>query len=145
MAKRIRDVLSQKSKKVWTIDPDASVYDAVDLMTTHSIGSVVVTKKGAVVGILTEADYARKVVLEGKSARDTRVGDAMTMELVVVNGDCSVEEGLALMSKWGFRHLPVMEETTLQGIVSGGDLVKAMLDEERFLTDQLVRYIQHPY
>ena len=130
MAKSIRDVLKNKGGEVLSISADETVYKALELMAKENVGALLVVKGEKLVGIVTERDYARKVVLEGRSSLATTVDKIMTAKIVHITPDKSVEEGLALMTKERFRHLPVLENGKLIGIVSIGDLVKANVAEK---------------
>jgi CBS domain-containing protein len=141
MAKVVNDLIKHKSKEVWTIDPEASVYDAIELMAAKRIGALVVTKGGKVIGIITERDYARKVILEGRSSKSTTVHEIMTGRVIYVEPDQLIEECMALMTEKRIRHLPVLEGERLVGVISIGDVVKAIISEKEFLIEQLTRYI----
>ena len=139
--KTVRDVLKQKGRDVWSIAPDATVYDALKLMADKNIGAVLVSEAGRPVGIFSERDYARQVILKGKNSKDTPVREVMTAKVVFVRPEQSIEECMALMTDKRFRHLPVLEEGQLAGILSIGDVVKAMISEKDFLIEQLANYI----
>ena len=139
--KTIGQLLTSKGSTVWTISPDATVYDALQLMAEKNIGALVVTKDGAPVGIISERDYARKGILSGLTSQDTRVSEIMVSRIVCIKSENSIEEGMALMSDKHIRHLPVIEDDKLGGIVSIGDLVTAVIEEQKFTIDQLTHYI----
>lgn len=139
--KTVRDILDVKGRDVWSVPPHASVYEALDLMAKANIGAVVVRDGTDVVGIFSERDYARKVVLRGKSSKLTPVSDVLTARVLGVSPDRTVEECLALMSDKHVRHLPVLEADELVGVVSIGDLVSATISSKEFLIAELVRYI----
>lgn len=141
MAKSIRDVLKNKGDAVVEINADETVYKALELMAKENIGALLVMNGGKVVGIISERDYARKVILEGRSSLDTSVEKIMTDKILYISPDKSVEEGLALMSEKRCRHLPVFEGGTLLGVVSIGDLVQANVAEKEFMISQLENYI----
>ena len=141
MSKSIRDVLKSKGDTVVSISADATVYKALELMASENVGALLVMKDEKVVGILTERLYARKVVLEGRSSLKTAVQKIMVTKVLYITPDTSVEEGLALMSDKRCRHLPVLENKELVGMVSIGDLVKAQIAEKNFMIDQLEHYI----
>ncbi len=140
--KTIRQLLREKGHHIWSIEADDSVFNAIKLMADKGIGALLVTRDGKPVGIVSERDYARKVILKGKSSRETPVGDIMTREVIYAHPDMTVEEGLALMTAKRIRHLPVREDDELRGIVSIGDLVKAIIEEQQFLIEQLENYIK---
>lgn len=139
--KTIKEILEAKGSEVWTIAPDASVMDAISLMAEKEVGALVVTEDGKLVGIISERDYARKVILKGRASRDTRVQEIMAKRVICTQPDQSVDECMALMTEKRVRHLPVMSDGQLVGIVSVGDLVKSIIADQQFVIDQLVRYI----
>lgn len=137
----VNDLLRDKSSELWTISPDDSVYDALQLMADKNIGAVLVLDAGRLVGLLSERDYARKLALENRSSRDTPVRDVMTQRVAFVSPSKEIEECLALMTDKRFRHLPVMDNDKLVGLVSIGDLVKGVLSDKEFMIEQLEQYI----
>ncbi len=138
----IKDVLKHKGHAVHSVLPDASVLDALKLMAERNLGAVlVIDPVGRLVGILSERDYARKVVLRGHTSKETPVGSIMTTEVLGIRPDRTVDECLALMSKARVRHLPVMEDDRVIGVVSIGDIVNAVISNQGFVIDQLERYI----
>jgi CBS domain-containing protein len=137
----VRQVLEEKGHQVWTIGPDATVYDALALMAEKEIGSLAVLHDGRLVGLISERDYARKVILKGRASKDTPVRDIMATRVPYARPEQTVEECMAVMTDQRVRHLPVLENGRLLGIVSIGDLVKAIIDEQQFIIDQLVHYI----
>ncbi len=137
----VRQLLRNKRPEVWTISPQATVYEALELMAEKDIGALLVTNEGRLEGIFSERDYARKVVLKGRSSRETRVGDLMTQAIYYVTPDQSVEECLALMTEKRVRHLPVLEGPRLVGLVSIGDAVKCIIDEQELTIRHLENYI----
>jgi CBS domain-containing protein len=139
--KTVRDLLKQKGHEVWSVAPDSTVYDALQLMAERNIGALLVIEVGRPVGIFSERDYARQVILKGKASRDTPVRDVMTTKVVFIRPDQNIEECMALMTERRFRHLPVLEEGQLAGILSIGDVVKAVISEKDFLIEQLANYI----
>jgi CBS domain-containing protein len=139
--KTIGQLLNVKGHDVWTITPDATVYDALKLMAEKEVGALVVAEAGRVVGIISERDYARKVILKGKFSKDTLVSEIMTPRVIAVHLEQAIEECMALMTDKHIRHLPVIENDQLVGIVSIGDLVKAIISEQEFLIDNLQAYI----
>lgn len=141
MTKSIRDVLKNKGDAVVKISAEATVYSALELMAAENVGALLVMQDEKVVGILSERDYARKVILEGRSSLKTAVAKIMTTKVLYITPDLSVEEGLALMTEKKCRHMPVMEGKQLAGMVSIGDLVKAHIDEKDFMISQLEHYI----
>ena len=141
MTKSIRDVLKNKGSKVISISADETVYKALELMASENIGALLVMEGEQVVGIVSEREYARKVILEGRSSLKTDVRKIMVTKVLYITPEMSVEEGLALMSDKRCRHLPVLEDNKLIGMVSIGDLVKAHVAEKNFMIDQLEHYI----
>ena len=139
--KTIRDILKEKGGAIWSIDPDATVLEALRLMAEKNIGAVLAMKEGKIVGILSERDYARKVVLKGKASSDTPVREIMTEKVLVVHADNSVEDCMALMTSSRVRHLPVLDGARLLGLLSIGDVVKAVIADQKFVIDQLSTYI----
>jgi len=141
MSKSIRDVLKNKGDTVISISAEATVYKALELMAAENVGALLVMEGEQVVGIITEREYARKVILEGRSSLKTAVEKIMVTKVLYITPDTSVEEGLALMSDKRCRHLPVLEGKKLVGMVSIGDLVNAHVAEKDFMIDQLENYI----
>jgi len=138
----IRQLLNQKGGKVCSIGPDARVFDAVAKMAHNDIGSLTVMDSEALIGIITERDYARNVVLKGKSSSTTAIWEIMDRRVITVRPEQSVEECMALMTEWRVRHLPVVEGEKVIGIVSIGDLVKSIIGDQKFTIDQLHHYIR---
>jgi CBS domain-containing protein len=137
----VRDILQSKGHDVWSIRPEAFVFDAVKMMSERSVGALLVMEGEKMVGIITERDYARKVILAGKSSKQTQVKDIMTQRVLWVAPERTIEECMALMTDKKVRHLPVVENTQVVGIVSIGDLVKAIIAEQQVIIDQLQNYI----
>jgi CBS domain-containing protein len=141
MSKTIRDVLKRKGDSVISISPEATVYSALELMASENVGALLVMKDNQLVGMLSERDYARKVILEGRSSLKTLVEKIMATKVLYVTPNMSVDEGLAVMSDKRCRHLPVLEDKKLIGMVSIGDLVKAQVADKNYLITQLEHYI----
>ena len=140
--KTVAQILRSKpDQTVYTITPTASVFDAIKLMAEKSIGALVVTAEEQVVGIISERDYARKIILMARSSKDTPVRDIMTSAVMYVRPDQASEECMVLMTENRLRHLPVMEGGKLIGLVSIGDLVKDIISEQKFMIQQLEHYI----
>ena len=139
--KKVSELLREKSNRVWSVSPDTSVYDAIALMAEKNIGALLVMSDSKLVGIMSERDYARKVVLAGRSSRETKVSDVMASRVIFVKPSETVEECMALMTNKRIRHLPVMADNELVGLVSIGDLVKAVIEEQKFIIGQLENYI----
>lgn len=138
---RVADLLQAKGHDVWSIMADASVYDAIQLMADRGVGALPVVAMQKLVGIVSERDYARKVILKGKSSRDTRVHEIMTSTVYFVRPEESIEQCMVLMTEKRVRHLPVLDGDQLAGIVSIGDLVKAVISEQQVRIEQLKSYI----
>lgn len=141
----VENLLAEKDDQIWSITPDATVYDALVLMDQKNIGALLVMQRGKLIGILSERDYARKIIIKGKSSRDTLVKEVMTTEVCYVNRKTRMEECLAIMSDKRVRHLPVMEENQLIGLVSIGDVVKSIISEQEIVIDHLYNYINGVY
>jgi CBS domain-containing protein len=140
--KTVAQILRSKpDQTVHTVEPTASVYDAVKLMADKNIGALVVVERGNVVGIISERDYARKIVLMARSSRDTSLSDIMSSPVMYVRPEQTSEECMALMTEYRLRHLPVMDSGQLIGLISIGDLVKATISEQQFIIEQLEHYI----
>ncbi len=137
----VNQLLRSKGSAIWSIGPDATVYEALQLMAEKDVGALLVLDDGALVGILSERDYARKIALKGKTSRDTLVREIMTERVVCVRADQSVEECMALMTNKRVRHLPVLADNQLAGVISIGDVVKAIISEQEFIIEQLENYI----
>lgn len=137
----IKQLLDLKGYDVWSIDVDQVVLDAIKLMAEKGIGAVVVTEHGKMTGVMTERDYARKIVLKGRLSSDTKIRDIMSTNVIYASPDNTIEECMAMMTEKRIRHLPIMENDRLIGLISIGDLVKAKIAEQKFLIEQLVHYI----
>lgn len=137
----VQQLLDQKGATVWTVDPDSSVFDAIKLMADKDVGSIVVVKDGEPVGIFTERHYTRNVFLKGRASPTTAVGDVMSKRVVCARPEQTVEECMAVMTDKRVRHLPVLQEKNLVGLVSIGDLVKSKITDQKFTIEQLVEYI----
>jgi CBS domain-containing protein len=140
--KTVQDVLKGKGAAVLTIRPDATVYDAVASMAEHDVGALVVLgDDGKLAGLISERDYARKIILAGRASRQTRVEDIMTREVMCVAPGQRIDSCMALMTRKHVRHLPVLENDQLAGIISIGDVVKAIIEDQQFTIEQLEHYI----
>jgi len=137
----IGSVLKKKGHEISSVAPGATVHEAIALMAAKNVGAVLVISEGTLVGIISIRDFGRKVVLEGKSARDVRVQEIMTSSLITVTPETTVLEAMALMTRHHIRHLPVLERGKLDGIVSMADLVSEVVSGQAFAIDQLQRYI----
>jgi CBS domain-containing protein len=139
--KTVRDILEVKGRMVWSVDPGSTVFDALSLMAEKEIGALVVLDEARVAGIISERDYARKVILHGRASPTTRVEEIMTSHVAYTHLDQSIEECMAIMTDKRVRHLPVLQDGKLIGIISIGDLVKAIIADQKFMIEQLERYI----
>ena len=139
--KIIKELLEEKGRNVWSIGPDANVYDALKLMAENEIGSLIVLEDNRTIGIITERDYARSVVLRGRASKDTPVREIMTSRPICATPDQTVEECMALITERRVRHLPVIDGDELIGLISIGDLVKSIISEQKFIIEQLEHYI----
>src|SRR5512138_3208188 len=129
---KVSDILVVKGRNVWSIEPGTSVYDAMKLMADKGIGALIVGEGERVVGIFSERDYARKVILEGRSSRTTAVRQIMTSHVLYAEPNQTIEECMVIMTDKHIRHLPVLEGGRLIGVISIGDLVKAIISEQQF-------------
>jgi CBS domain-containing protein len=132
---------AKKSNSIIAISPGATVYEAIELMCDKNVGALLVLDGDRLVGVLSERDYARKIILAGKASKDTLVKDVMTKELIVINPETSVEECMAIMTEKFLRHLPVMDDGKVVGLVSIGDAVKTIISEQNFVISNLQQYI----
>lgn len=142
IVRNVKMVLDSKGYEIYSVAPDTPVLDALKLMAEKGIGAVLVLEGDKVVGIMSERDYARKVALKGKTAEGTRVSEIMTEDVIYVEPSQPIEECMALMVGKRIRHLPVLDGSTLAGIISIGDVVKAMISEQQTLIEQLESYIR---
>lgn len=141
MQKTVGHVLAFKGQDIWSVSGGMSVYDALAMLAEKNIGALVVVDDGELIGIISERDYARKVILADKSSRDTLVSEIMTPDPVTVTPRDTVGACMGLMTDNRFRHLPVVDDGELLGVISIGDVVRAVIEEQEFLIDQLESYI----
>jgi CBS domain-containing protein len=137
----VRNLLQKKGTIVHSITPDSSVYDALEVLESKNLGALVVVQDGELIGIFTERDYARKVVLKGRSSKDTCVGDIMTDRPIYVTPDNTIEDCMQIMTDKYIRHLPVVDNGRLIGVISIGDVVKYVIEEKNFIIENLEHYI----
>ena len=137
----VKQLLDAKGNNVWSIGPDASVYDAIAYMSEKGVGALVVLETGELIGIISERDYARKVILAGRASKETSVRAIMSTEVIRASPSLGVEACLTLMTENRVRHLPVLDDGRLVGVLSIGDLVKSIIEEQRHLIEQLEQYI----
>lgn len=134
-------LLKSKGHEIWSVHPDASVYDALVMMADKEAGALLVMENDELVGIISERDYARKIILKGKASKDTLVREIMTAKVICVNIRTPVNECMAIMTEKRIRHLPVFDGEQLVGVISIGDVVKDIISEQEFVIDQLEKYI----
>ena len=139
--KLVSDILNSMGHDVWAVKPDDTIFDSLRLMAEKGVGALLVMDGDKLVGIVTERDYARKVILEGKSSKTTAISEIMTEKVLCVAPERTIEECMALMTDKRARHLPVVDDKRVVGVLSIGDLVKAILGEQQVLIDQLQHYI----
>lgn len=137
----VRNILQVKGNAVHSVSPDTSVYDALESLENKNLGALVVVENGKLIGIFTERDYARKVILKGRSSKDTVVRDIMSGQPIFVNPDTTVDECMHLMTHKFIRHLPVIDRGDLIGVISIGDVVKFTIKEKDFIIENLEHYI----
>ena len=138
----VRDVLREKGAQVHSTTPDTTVYEALKVMDEKNLGALVVFEKGEMVGIISERDYARKMILRGKHSQDTPVAEIMTTRVITVTPDQNLEMCMELISGKHVRHLPVIEEDRVVGIISIGDIVKGIITHKESVIEQLEKYIK---
>ena len=141
----VRLVLKQKGQDIWYVSPEACVYDAIEIMAEKYVGALLVVADGNLVGVVSERDYARKVILQGKSSKQTQVKEIMTSPAIFVTPDHTVEESMRIMTEKHIRHLPVVEDGKILGVVSIGDLVKWMISAQQQTISELHNYITSKY
>jgi CBS domain-containing protein len=141
MIKTIREILDNKGHRIWSVSPDTKIFEALQLMAEKNIGALVVLNGDKLVGIISERDYARKVALKGKTSKETPVRDIMTPKVLYVTPEKTAEDCMALMIEKRIRHLPVYEQDKLIGVVSIGDVVKAVIEEKKIAIEHLENYI----
>ena len=145
MVETVRSILKTKGNHVWSLSPEATVYDAIALMAEKGVGALLVLSHGKLAGIISERDYARKVILKGHSSKDTLVQDIMTSSVVTVMAEDTVAECMRIMTDHRVRHLPVLDGETLAGVISIGDVVRAIISAQADTIRQLSSYITGDY
>lgn len=138
---KVREILKIKGHAVFSVTPTTTVYSAIEQMCEKNIGGVVILENDKLVGIFTERDYARKLILKGKSSKDTLISELMTRDPITVTPDSKLEDCMNIMSNKRIRHLPVMENNLIVGMISIGDLVKFIIEEQRSIIEHLEHYI----
>jgi CBS domain-containing protein len=137
----VNAILRTKGDVIFTISPDTMVYTALEIMVEKNVSALVVLEEGKLAGIFTERDYARKVILKGKASKETLIGEIMTSDLITVTPDTSIETCMRLMTGKLIRHLPVVENGQLVGIISIGDVVKFIIEDQKFIIENMEHYI----
>lgn len=137
----IRDILQEKGTTIWSTAPDDSVLDAIRRMAEYGVGALLVINDGQLVGFFSERDYTRKVILEGLASRDTPVEKVMSTPVISISPDATVQQGLSMMTEKHIRHLPVTDASGVIGVVSIRDLVKAVIEDQQALIEQLESFI----
>src|SRR5581483_1328441 len=140
--KTVRHLLESKGHKLLSISPEATVFEALEKMAAPDVGALIVLEGARLVGIFSERDYARTIILHGKSSKDTKVAEIMTAKVVCLRPTQAVEECMGLMTDKRIRHLPVLQDGRVIGVVSIGDVVKEMLSQQKFIIEQLEHYIR---
>lgn len=141
MQKTVAQLLASKDAAIWSVIPTASVFDALEIMADKNVGALVVVDAGILAGIMSERDYARKVILVDRGSKDTTVADIMTADPVTVSPETTVTECMELMTIKRFRHLPVVDGEVLVGVISIGDVVREVISDQKFMIEQLENYI----
>jgi CBS domain-containing protein len=137
----VEQLLNVKGSDIWSISPQATTYNALQIMAEKNVGALLVIEKEKLVGIFSERDYARKVILKDKSSKNTSVGELMTREVFYINANSTLEESMALMTAKRIRHLPVLKNKQLIGIVTLGDVVRQIISDQQFAIRELEKYI----
>ena len=137
----VSSILDTKRKEIFSIAPDTSVYHALEIMVDKNVSALLVMENDKLAGIFTERDYARKVVLKGKASKDTSIGEIMTSTLITVKPESTIEECMGLMSSKYIRHLPVVDGSKLVGIISIGDVVRHIIEEQKSIIGHMEQYI----
>ncbi len=140
--RNVRDILREKGDTVYSISPDDTVYNALKLMAGKNVGALLVFEADQLAGLISERDYARKIVLKDKFSKETKVSEIMTADVVTVTPDMDLEECMELITNRRLRHLPVIEEGRVVGIISIGDIVKGIIDHKEYVIEQLENYIR---
>lgn len=138
---KVHEILKTKGSAVYSTTPDAIVYDALAMMVAKNVSALLVMENEQLVGIFSERDYARKVVLKGKTSKQIRIGEIMTVELITVTPDSSIDTCMRLMTSRFIRHLPVLDNKRLVGVISIGDVVKHIIEEQQFIIENMEHYI----
>ena len=137
----IGELLERKGREVWSVGPDQTVREAIQIMADRSAGALAVVEEGQLVGILSERDYTRKIALQGRSSKDTRVREIMTLRVIYAQLEQSIEDCMAIMNKHDIRHMPVLDDEKLVGMLSLKDLVTVIIEKQQTLIEELETYI----
>jgi len=137
----VSNIIRAKGDSIFTITPNTTVYNALEIMVEKNVSALLVMEEGLLAGIFTERDYARKVILKGKASKDTLIGEIMTRDLITVSSDTSLETCMRLMTGKFIRHLPVVDSGRLAGIISIGDVVKFIIEDQKFIIENMENYI----
>lgn len=140
---KVRNIIHTKGNNVYSVPSNTTVYNALMLMLEKGIGALLIIDDDNFIGIFTERDYARKLIVKGKASKDTLIKDVMTTNPITVTLDTSIEDCMKLMSERKFRHLPVVDDGKLEGLISVGDVVKFIIEEQKFIIENLEQYITH--
>ncbi len=138
---KVSDLLKHKGRGIWSLPPDATVYEAIDQMAQKGVGALLVMEGEQLVGIVSERDYARKVILKGKASKETQVREIMSHPVICARPELTVEEAMAIMTDKHVRHLPVVVEEKVVGVISIGDVVRGIIEDKEFHIQQLTNYI----
>ena len=139
--KKVSHILNDKGGDVWSLTPDATVYEAIEQMAQKGVGALLVMEGERLVGIVSERDYARKVILKGKASRKTQVREIMSHPVICARPELTVEEAMAIMTNKRVRHLPVVVKNRVVGVISIGDVVRGIIEDDKFEIEQLTNYI----
>jgi CBS domain-containing protein len=140
---KVRDILSSKGHAIFSVEPNIMVYKAIEQMCERNIGGLLITEEGKLVGIFTERDYARKLILKGKSSKDTPISELMTKNPFTVAPENTIEDCMAIMTEKHIRHLPVVSGDKIVGVISIGDVVKQIIQDQKAIIEHLEHYITH--
>lgn len=138
---KVKNILDTKGRAVFSVTPEVTVYSAIELMCQKDVGGLPICENDKLVGIFTERDYARKLILKGKSSKETPIGDLMTRNPIVVTPESTIEDCMKIMSSKNIRHLPVVEGDKLVAMISIGDVVRFIIEEQKSIIEQLEQYI----
>jgi len=138
---KVKDILDKKGRQFWFVGPENTVYEALELMASKDVGALMVVEKNRLIGMLSERDYSRKIILRGLSSKSSLVGDLMSKEVIGVNPESTIDDCMALMTNKRVRHLPVLEKNMIVGIISIGDVVNSIIQDQHIIIKDLENYI----